>query len=672
MSESASSTPQPADRATEAAAQAAGRAVEKLQRLLLPRLGEPGDVRTLYLMETDSSGGRVRFPDRLSVTVPAGDELSFETYFNAFPASYWRRYSQLDSVILKVEVAGTARIDVYRSRPDGGRIAVDAAVVTDGTAAFELTLAPFEDGGWYWFDVTAETEVTLSDGGWYAPAAPGPQTMPDGTQVGPFERRVTVGIPTFNRPTDAVAALEALAADPEVDEIIDAVLMPDQGDRHPADEPGYAEITARFGERFHEFRQGNLGGSGGYSRIMFEALGGVDGEGEADHGSPYILYMDDDIAIEPDSILRAVQVARYSARPTIIGGQMLNLLNRAELRTMGEVVNRGDFMWGPAPHVHYDHDFSRNPMNDLGEPGDRPEVPNSRDLHRRIEVDYNGWWMCLFPRVVAETTGQPLPLFIKWDDTEYSLRAAQRGFETATWPGVAIWHMSWADKDDAIDWQAYFHLRNRLIVAALHHDGPVDGIIRSLRKTTFKHAMCLEYSTLAIQLEAMRDFLAGPDRLFDILESSLPRINKIRSEYPDAQKLPGAAALPRATGAPGVPTQNIGGRLAKIKKIPWLIKGVAHSLKRADPAAHEVPQLNLAKDEARWFSLSRIDGATVTTADGKNVVFRKRDRDLAKKLVKETFALHKELRENFDRLRAEYRAAAPELTSRTAWGRIFR
>lgn len=39
-------------------------------------------------------------------------------------------------------------------------------------------------------------------------------------------------------------------------------------------------------------------------------------------------------------------------------------------------------------------------------------------------------------------------------------------------PGAAIWHMAWSDKDDAIDWQAYFHLRNRLVVAALHSRVP--------------------------------------------------------------------------------------------------------------------------------------------------------------------------------------------------------
>ena len=39
--------------------------------------------------------------------------------------------------------------------------------------------------------------------------------------------------------------------------------------------------------------------------------------------------------------------------------------------------------------------------------------------------------------------------------------------------------MAWSDKDDAIDWQAYFHLRNRLVVAAMHWDGNVAGLIAS-------------------------------------------------------------------------------------------------------------------------------------------------------------------------------------------------
>ena len=92
--------------------------------------------------------------------------------------------------------------------------------------------------------------------------------------------------------------------------------------------------------------------------------------------------------------------------------------------------------------------------------------------------------------------------------------------------------MAWSDKDDAIDWQAYFHLRNRLVVAALHWDGDVKGLVRSHLKATLKHLACLEYSTVAIQNKAIDDFLAGPEHIFSILESALPEVQRIRHELP--------------------------------------------------------------------------------------------------------------------------------------------
>ena len=681
---------QPEQKRTHTPTTSSSRAVERLQRILLPKLGEPRDVRSLYLVEPETNAGRVQAHSRTSATIPAGDEVSFETYFNAFPASYWRRWTNLDNVVLRLELSGTARVDIYRSKIDGARIAVTGEVVGDLGAAAEgaeakvdgkdvhvceipVPLTQFEDGGWIWFDLTCETDVVIHSAGWYSDIEAPSQTYPDGTEHPAPEGRVTIGIPTFNRPTDAVAALEALSSDPEVDAIIDAVLMPDQGTKHPADEPGFDAVAEHFGDRLRIFPQGNLGGSGGYSRIMYEALGGPDSDSKRATDSPFILYMDDDIAIEPDSILRAVAVGRFAKSPMLVGGQMLNLQERSHLHSMGEVIGRHDFMWTSAPHVHYDHDFYAHPLRDRGEHGTNAtgEVVDSKDLHRRIDVEFNGWWMCLIPRVAAEAIGQPLPLFIKWDDAEYGLRAGKAGFPTATWPGVAIWHMAWSDKDDAIDWQAYFHLRNRLIVAALQHEGDAAGIVRSMRKATFKHLLCLEYSTVAIQNEAMKDFLAGPERLFDILESSLPRINALRKSFPDAVVLPSAGDLPKPSGIPGIPTKDVGGRLGKLKKVGWLAKGLLHSVRTENSEHHAVPQANLAPLEARWFSLSRLDGATVTTADGRGVVYRQRDRDKAKALLEESWELQKQVEERFEQMQARYRAAYDDLTSRKAWANVF-
>ena len=621
------------------------RAVSLLSRVILPRPGEPLDVRKLYIVESDTNARRAHAPTRTSLEIGAESEVSFATYFNAFPASYWRRWSTLDAVVLRVELTGSARVDVYRSKATGARITVSGAPVVSpdgpGVVEFEVSLAPFEDGGWIWFDITTDTAATVHSAAWYAPVeAPG-------------RADVAVGIPTFNRPADAVSALAALTSDPLVDAAIGAVIVSDQGTSKAKDHPGFADAAAPLGDRLSIHNQPNLGGSGGYSRVMMEALRTTD--------CAQILFMDDDIRIEPDSILRALALSRFAKSPTLIGGQMLNLQEPSHLHVMGEVVNRANFMWTNAPFTEYDHDFAKYPLLDDS------EDTKSRLLHRRIDVDYNGWWMCMIPREVAEELGQPLPLFIKWDDADYGLRAAEHGYGTVTMPGTAIWHMAWSDKDDAIDWQAYFHLRNRLVVAALHWDGDVRGLIASHFKATVKHLLCLEYSTVAIQNQAMDDFLAGPEHIFSILESALPDVHALRKEFPDAVVLPGATSLPvpsarKRVHKPPVRLPAIGFRLAR---------GIAHQLREADPEHHVRPELNVTTQDARWFLLCNVDGVTVTTADGRGVVYRQRDRAKMFGLLRESLRRQVKLYRKFNTMRRVYREALPQLTSTQRWEAVL-
>ena len=171
-----------------------------------------------------------RTMSRTTLEIGAESEVSFATYFNAFPASYWRRWSTLESVVLRVELTGAARIDVYRSKATGARITVGGTEITSPDAAtpaaaeFEISLEPFEDGGWIWFDITTDTKTTLHAAAWYARCPPG-------------RADIAVGIPTFNRPADCVNALKALTSDPLVDQVIGAVIVADQG-ANKASAPG--------------------------------------------------------------------------------------------------------------------------------------------------------------------------------------------------------------------------------------------------------------------------------------------------------------------------------------------------------------------------------------------------------------------------------------------------
>src|SRR5215207_6921705 len=114
------------------------KAVSLLSRVILPRPGEPLDVRKLYIEESTTNARRAHAPTRTTLEIGAESEVSFPTYFNPFPASYWRRWSTLESVVLRVELTGTARVDVYRSKATGARITVGGAPVSsegEGLAA---------------------------------------------------------------------------------------------------------------------------------------------------------------------------------------------------------------------------------------------------------------------------------------------------------------------------------------------------------------------------------------------------------------------------------------------------------------------------------------------------------------------------------------------------------
>ncbi|MBI3691334.1 MAG: glycosyltransferase family 2 protein, partial [Mycolicibacterium aromaticivorans] len=102
-----------------------------------------------------------------------------------------------------------------------------------------------------------------------------------------------------------------------------------------------------------------------------------------------------------------------------------------------------------------------------------------------------------------------------------------------------------------------------------------------------------------------------------------------------------------------------------------LARGVAHQLRPHDPVHHERPQINVATQDARWFSLSRVDGVTVTTADGRGVVYRQRDRAKMFALLRASTRRQVQLARKFNRMRKVYRDALPTLSSKEKWETVL-
>ena len=640
---------------------------QTLQRVILPGQSQM-DTAPLY-MDTGSAtgvqlptigGGRTDKPaqmpsgpakevhvedflSRHSTSIRPGERVSFGTYFNAFPASYWRRWTTVTDVRLSVRTAGAGSVIVYKSNARGALQRVDSVLVEGETlSVFDLTLKPFGDGGWYWFDLVAgSSELVLEEAEWQADG----ETRTPGT--------VTLEITTLNKTDFCINNLRLLAKNPHALTHVKELILVDQGTQKVADAPGFDQVAAALAGKLRIINQDNLGGSGGFARGMYESV---------QNGSDYVLLMDDDVVVEPESIIRLLTFADLCKTPTIVGGHMFDLYNRTVLHTFGEVVNPYAFQPDlPSEEMTLGHDFLASNLRQTGW------------LHRRVDVDYNGWWMCMIPTKIIREIGLSLPVFIKWDDAEYGLRAKAAGYPTVSMPGAAVWHVSWIDKDDLVGWQAYFHARNQFITALIHSPYEYGGkVVRRSYAFDVKHLVSMQYATAHGRNMALKDLLAGPDQLHGLLPGKLPEIRAMMAGYSDSQ----FSADPDTYPAPKMdkpPKHGHGVRPPSyLGLLPWAAKTVVRQL--SVPVAGsslERPQANVAHQDNRWWRMSQYDSAVVSNAEGTGASWYKRDPKKLRTMMAESARLHAAVLKDWQRLSEQYKAALGEITSISAWEKTF-
>lgn len=559
---------------------------------------------------------------RSPLIVPAGSIASFGSYFNAFPAAVWRHSTAATRARLSLRLSGPAAVTVIRSDATGARVDERRHdVLADGVLAVDLPLgAP--TGGVLWFEVTAAaTEVEVLAGTWSVDAAP--------VRGG----RAVLGMPTVDRGSFVAENLGRIASAPALLLQVLRMVVVDQGRAPVADVPAVAGAAALLGDVLRVIRQPNLGGSGGYSRILLEA--------SAEAGADVVVFLDDDIEVEPASLLRSLAFGRLTVTPTIVGAQMLDLGVPATIQAAAERVARGVFWWTPADERTSSHDHAAVPL------------PDAPWLHERRDADYNGWWMCQFPLEVVARMGLVLPLFLKWDDAEYSLRAAAIGVPTVSLPSAAVWHVAFRSKDDSVEWQTFFHARNRVVVAMLHGGSAIRVVGHSLALDV-KQLLAKQYPATRLRHAGIDAVLAGPDALER--RDSLEHARAVAAAEPALLRLPlGDAARARAIRS-----------TRTTAALPlWAVSMTVRQLLlgRSGPVF-------LAR-RADWWVLARYGKVLAPTADGRALFLFATDRRALVDGLAEAFRLHLRLLVRWPLTAARYRAAARELASPAAWERRF-
>ncbi len=570
--------------------------------------------------------------DRYALQLDKGATVATNTYFGRFPASYFQRWTTVTEVQMKLAFAakGPARVLLRASDAhDHTRTIASTEVGGTGTTHLIAPLNEFVDGGALWMECTAfGGPLTITDLEWTVAA---PDTI----------RPAAIAICTFNRPDDCANTLAAIAGDKGLLAGIDAIYVVDQGTDCVNTRSLFADIATQLGDKLVYLQQPNLGGSGGFTRGMYEV------SSITDHAN--VILMDDDILCEPDSVLRLNSFANLTPTPTIVGAQMLYLKNPRYLLAGAEDPDLARLLPGR---------WAANSLHN--------EDMVKRRQNKRTDASYTGWWTCLIPAEVIAAVGLPLPMFIKWDDIEYSLRAGGRGYPTVTLPNAGVWHAEfhWKDYDD---WVHYFQIRNSLITAALR--GSIDT--KTARKAFARElAECLSamrYGLAHLIIRAIEDFLEGPSILADGGAGAATSIRTERKNYPETQTHP-AVTTAELTGVTLPPTRPASkhhprkDRLDLVRAKRFLYQWLGRTA--GGPVM-------IPSSDAHWWHIGIFDYAVVTDASQGGVRILRRDKDKLKALTRRAAKALRRFDKQAASVQDRYREAFPEVSSRDNWARLF-
>ncbi len=429
-------------------------------------------------------------------------------------AYFWRRHCRLDAVLLRVVVEGDCTIRVIRRASGGQRTLHEQAV--EGGGVIEIRLPPdaisFRQYGMLALELqTGAAPARFVEGAWLA-------SEPDVESVG-----LSPVFCTFNREADIGRVLASIAADPVLTQRLGEIIVISQGRAGLADADPVRDAGDALGRRLRIVEQANFGGAGGFGRGLLEAM--------EDPSSTHAVLLDDDITLEPDSLLRMASFFALAKTDIVVGGHMLDAVQPTTLYEAGAVIS--DRHWAFQPQHHSRSLLDHGVLETLCHP---------------TAIHYNGWWCCGIPLAVVREHGMPLPCFIRGDDLEFGLRLHQAGVQTVSVPGIAVWHEPFYLKIGS--WHLYYETRNMLIAASLHQ--PIDrwDVVRRMGRQLAMNLLTFRYYNAALILLGIRDYLDGPALLHGSPQPVHARLGAVRQRYPARATSRGTVLEPQRLARP--------------------------------------------------------------------------------------------------------------------------
>ena len=382
------------------------------------------------------------------------NKVDFLTFFNGFSLKKWLRYTTLKRLFLNIDIQGSSVLCVYSKERNENTI---LKIIVDGPSKIEIPLQNLDNAILGIYIEPIETCIVRKVEYW-----------------GEFERYDSVNICcticTYKRENYVKKTISILSEFLNKNRWFQ-VLVVDNGQTLQTIEE----------ERLRIIHNPNYGGSGGFTRGMIECCN--------NSNCDYVLLMDDDIALDTKAITIThsfLSGLKKEYKDSFLAGSMLVMDNpNIQYEKAG--------YWKGIKGCSYGRNLDVSDKSNL--------YVNENIYNDRLQ--FAAWWYCCIPIQRIREIGYPLPVFIKGDDIEYSIR---NNCEVITLNGIGVWHEAFTNKLSPMI--NYYSDRNMLMINFFCDYGRLFfSIVMFLR--ILRRCMMLNKKQINVLVEALYDLRKG-------------------------------------------------------------------------------------------------------------------------------------------------------------------
>lgn len=438
-----------------------------LQPILFPNSEIVGEKELFY---RQCGIGYCVGEDKLEIG--CGNTVDFNTYFNAFSCSKWRKYTKVRSVSVVLEICGNAEITLFHNRILYGAVHSEIVgtynICVPERRFLSLDFGELRDCGNFSFTVTAKNSPLIIYSGKYVS-----------------------NLPCENRQVKLAIAFTTYKREEYIWRNLKSIVSLNDNRIHTYVIDNASSLNLESCEQYTIIRNKNVGGAGGFSRAMMQIV-----DDNIAEGYTHVILMDDDVLIDTRILLRLcdfLRVLKTEYRGDFIGGAMFRKDWHFMQIESGALWNRGE-------------------IHSVGHGLDMRDPLSCLKNDEEQSVDYNAWWFCVIPISYIRNDNLPIPLFVFNDDVDFGLR---NNAHIIMLNGICTWHDAFESKISAM--RLYYENRNRLIVNSVHHlQYSTKELICKLKHDLITELFLYRYSNAKAIMAGVEDFLKGPEWLCDL------------------------------------------------------------------------------------------------------------------------------------------------------------